>query len=86
LTPAEFHKGVVVANTDALGDNMGDLRPAVNAILALEALVGIIHADRINADWSQPMMSPPPITNMRNRNIAALARVAQAGNHLVGMP
>jgi hypothetical protein len=46
VTPAEFRKNVATPNADALGNNFGDMCLAVNAILALDALVGIIHADR----------------------------------------
>jgi hypothetical protein len=44
MTPTEFLNGIVTPNVDALGDNVGDLRLAVNTILTLDALAGIIHA------------------------------------------
>lgn len=46
MTPADFLSEVVVPNVTALGENVGDLRLAVNAILTLDALVGIVHADQ----------------------------------------
>ena len=46
MTPAEFHKVVATPNADALRNNVGDMCLGVNAILALDALVGFIHADR----------------------------------------
>jgi hypothetical protein len=45
VTPAEFFDDVVALNVDALGREVGELRLAVNAILSLDALAGIIHAD-----------------------------------------
>jgi hypothetical protein len=45
VSPADFFKDIVAPNVDALGNDVGDLRHAVNAILSLDALAGIIHAD-----------------------------------------
>jgi hypothetical protein len=45
VRPADFFKDIVTPNVDALGDDVGDLRLAVNAILSLDALAGVIHAD-----------------------------------------
>jgi hypothetical protein len=45
LTPAEFLSDVVTPNVDALRNDAGDLRLAANAILTLDALAGVIHAD-----------------------------------------
>jgi hypothetical protein len=45
MTPAAFLKDVVTPNVDAIDEHVGDVRLAVNAILSLDALVGIIHAD-----------------------------------------
>jgi hypothetical protein len=45
VRPADFFKDIVTPNVDALGDDVGDLRHAVNAIISLDALAGIIHAD-----------------------------------------
>jgi hypothetical protein len=45
VRPTDFFKDIVTPNVDALGDDVGDLRLAVNAILSLDALAGIIHAD-----------------------------------------
>ena len=45
MIPTDFFKEIVTPNVDALGNDVGDLRHAVNAILSLDALAGIIHAD-----------------------------------------
>jgi hypothetical protein len=45
LTPTEFLNDIVTPNVDALGNDVGDLRLAVNAIITLDALAGVIHAD-----------------------------------------
>ena len=46
LTPEEFLRDVAAPNVHELGNNIGDLRMAVNAISTLDALVGVIHAER----------------------------------------
>jgi hypothetical protein len=43
MTPAEFLNEIVAPNVAALSDDVGDLRLAVNAILTLDAMAGIIH-------------------------------------------
>jgi hypothetical protein len=45
MTPADFLNEIVIPNVAALSDNVGDLRLAVNAVLTLDALAGVIHAD-----------------------------------------
>ena len=45
MIPTDFFKEIVTPNVDALGNDVGDLRHAVNAILSLDALAGIIHAN-----------------------------------------
>jgi hypothetical protein len=45
MTPAEFLNWIVTPNVAAAGDDVGNMRHAVNAILALDALAGILHAD-----------------------------------------
>ena len=45
MTPADFFKDVATANVDALASDVGNLRLAVNAILSLDALAGIVHSD-----------------------------------------
>jgi hypothetical protein len=45
VTPADFFKDVATANVDALDSDVGNLRLAVNAILSLDALAGIVHSD-----------------------------------------
>jgi hypothetical protein len=45
LEPSKFLNEVVVPNVDALGQDQGNLRLAANAILTLDALAGILHAD-----------------------------------------
>jgi hypothetical protein len=45
VTPAEFFETVAKPNVQALCNDVGELRLAVNAILSLDALTGIIHAD-----------------------------------------
>jgi hypothetical protein len=46
MTPADFFNNIAAPNVDALGSDVGDIRLAVNAILTLDALMGVIHADR----------------------------------------
>ncbi len=46
MTPEDFLNDVAVPNVHELGNNIGDLRMAVNAISTLDALVGVIHAER----------------------------------------
>jgi hypothetical protein len=58
MTPAVFLNAIVTPNVDALGDNVGDLRLAVNAILTLDALVGIIHSDLRRRGLEQREDSP----------------------------
>src|SRR3954463_3459223 len=45
MTPSDALKDIVGPNIAALCADVGDLRLAVNAILSLDAMVGIIHAD-----------------------------------------
>src|SRR4051794_8468925 len=45
MTPAGFLKDIAAPNVDELGSDVGNHRLAVNAILALDALAGVIHAD-----------------------------------------
>jgi hypothetical protein len=45
VRPADFFRDIVTPNVDALGNDIGNLRHAVNAIISLDALAGIIHAD-----------------------------------------
>jgi hypothetical protein len=63
MTPADFLNEVVIPNVAASGENVGDLRLAVNAILTLDALVGIIHADR----YKQRLETADDDTCFRNR-------------------
>ena len=47
MTPAEFLDWVVVPNVAAVSSDIGDdVRLAVKAILSLDALTGVLHADR----------------------------------------
>ena len=46
MTPADFFNNIAAPNVAALGSDVGDIRLAVNAILSLDALMGVIHADR----------------------------------------
>jgi hypothetical protein len=48
MTPAVFLNAIVTPNVDALGDNVGDLRLAVNAILTLDALDDRFHETGID--------------------------------------
>ena len=48
MTPAFFFQEVATANVDALASEVGNLRLAVNAILSLDALVGVIHVDLVD--------------------------------------
>lgn len=48
MTPADFFNNVATPNVDELGNDVGNHRLAVNAILALDALAGVIHADLHN--------------------------------------
>ena len=48
MTPADFLEDVVTPNVGALCVDVGNLRFAVNAIITLDALTGIIHADLKN--------------------------------------
>jgi hypothetical protein len=45
MTPAQFLNEIVTPNVTALSGDVGDLRLAVNAILTLDALAGVIHDD-----------------------------------------
>ncbi|MBR0733488.1 hypothetical protein JQ595_32555 [Bradyrhizobium japonicum] len=46
MTPADIFNNVAAPNVAAQGGDVGDIRLAVNAILSLDALMGVIHADR----------------------------------------
>ncbi|WP_316159792.1 hypothetical protein [Bradyrhizobium sp. SZCCHNRI20481] len=46
MTPTDFLHSVVAPNVEALESSVGDLRLAVNAFLTLDALAGVVHADR----------------------------------------
>ena len=44
MTPAEFLDNIVTPNVAQLGENRGDMRCAVNALLTLDAFAGILFA------------------------------------------
>jgi len=86
MTPADFLNEIVIPNVAALSDNVGDLRLAVNAVLTLDALAGVIHADLCKrgleapddaafATRSCPSSSSAPVTTGKSTIVTEAANV-----------